>query len=314
MSDTAIEQAIFVRQETGEGRISARSPGFRDEWSPDVERLCDNFGLPPAGTQCPPCVFAYRLNKDHVAVVQVGDLGSVETLLPGPVGFRLMVIPRLFYEQCIGDPFLVADRFQPQWKARDPLSSLTWSADPIPNRKVEEIRKILRPMDGSPEKVLSQAATLLGGAQALVDGGRLVFERSVPDSDIVRNLWLLLPSSTRCKLWPATFTFGNSLPFDVVVVPRARGESFAGYLTEDQAGDYPEGRYELNLQMAVEAGDQRELDRLFARRSSAQTFRLGRIILGFAILLVLGVKLLNAKIFSPEAGSPPPATKSSPTD
>jgi len=123
--------------------------------------------------------------------------------------------------------------------------------------------------------------------QALVDGGRLVFERPAPATELVRNFWLLLPQSVRCALWPASFAFGNALHFDVVVVPRAEPEQFAGYVTEEQAGDYPQGYYEHNLQIAAEAGDERELAALFARRSRRETWKLG--ILLFVICSVLVV-------------------------
>jgi len=313
MSETAIEQAVFVREGNGSGQFRSRSPGFREEWCPDTQRLCDGFGSPSAGMECPTSVFAHRLTRDQVAVVQVCDLGTGGTKSPGSTGFRLLIIPRLFYEEWIGDPFVVADRFPPRWQDKDPLLALSWPFERLPNRKVEEIKRLLRPADDSSGHGISQSATLLGGAQALVDGGRLVFERSVPDPEIVRNLWLLLPTSSRCKLWPATFAFSNALQFDVVIVPRARGEDFARYLTEEQAGDYPEGRYEMGLQFAAESGDQQELDRLFARRSITQTLRLGLIILACSIALVLGVKLLNTMMFAPKAGGPAPATQPSET-
>src|SRR5205814_1502832 len=112
---------------------------------------------------------------------------------------------------------------------------------------------------------------LLGGSQVLVDGGRVVFERPAPDPALLRDLWRLLPASARSDLWPAAFAFGNTLRFHVLAVPKAEGEEYTHYHTEEQAGDYPEGRYELALQTAAESGDQRGLDKLFARRSQAET-------------------------------------------
>jgi len=67
-----------------------------------------------------------------------------------------------------------------------------------------------------------------------------------------------------------------------------------GYMTEDQARDYPESRYERELQVAVEHNDQRTVDRLFARRSSAETLRLAiwiilaAVALSFVSRLILG--------------------------
>jgi hypothetical protein len=80
-------------------------------------------------------------------------------------------------------------------------------------------------------------------------------------------------------LWPATFAFSNTLGFDAVVTPDAGRDEFAGYIRGEQAGDYPEGRYELNLQIAIESGDQSELDALLARRSRRETWRLGLFVL-----------------------------------
>jgi hypothetical protein len=159
------------------------------------------------------------------------------------------------------------------------------------------------------QKVLQHgdSATLLGGVQALIDSGRLVFERPAPDTDLLRRLWLLLPDSTRCQLWPASFAFANTLDFDVLVVPRADLELYAAYLREEQAGDYPEGRYELYLQIAAEAGDQAELDKLFARRSSAQTIRLGIILVIVMAILVVAMNVLN-RVSRPPRPIPTAAT------
>jgi hypothetical protein len=132
--------------------------------------------------------------------------------------------------------------------------------------------------------------------QALVDGSRLVFERPQPDTDLLRSLWLLLPASNRGELWPASFAFGNALRFDALVVPRIERDSYAGYLNGTEAENYPEGRYELNLQIAAEAGDQRELDVLLARRSRRQTLRLALV-----LLIVVTIMLIVMNLLSPQA-------------
>ena len=106
----------------------------------------------------------------------------------------------------------------------------------------------------------AESPALLGGAQILVDGGKVVFVRRAPDPGLIRGLWTLLPSRTRSELWPATFAYSNALRFDAVVVPRPGIEDFTSYTTEEQAADYPAGRYELSLQTAAESGDQAGLD------------------------------------------------------
>src|SRR5205809_3050867 len=66
----------------------------------------------------------------------------------------------------------------------------------------------------------SESPALLGGAQVLVDGGRLAFERPQGDLRLAAGLWLLLPEMTRCRLWPTSFAFGPELEFDLLVTPR----------------------------------------------------------------------------------------------
>ena len=127
---------------------------------------------------------------------------------------------------------------------------------------------------------------LLGGTQVLVDGGRVFFKRSAPDPNLIQGLWTLLPNSTRNRLWPASFAFENHLQFDAVVLPRLEAGDLEGYTSEEQAIDYPEGRYELSLQIAAESGDQQELDSLLNRRSVGETWRLGLYLLALMIGLV----------------------------
>src|SRR5262249_15630369 len=155
----------------------------------------------------------------------------------GALAFYLLVLPRAEYAAWHGDPFAVAERFPPQWQARGELPALIYPSEVPPPRTVEKVRQILERANGP---------TLLGATQALVDGGRVVFPRDRPDTPLLRDLWTLLPTSTRAQLWPASFTFANVPGFHVAATPRLT-EAFAGYVTEEQAGDYPEGRYERGV-------------------------------------------------------------------
>jgi hypothetical protein len=128
---------------------------------------------------------------------------------------------------------------------------------------------------------------LLGGVQGLIDGARLVFERREPADALVRDLWQLLPLSTRSEIWLATFAYSNALRFHVAVVPRVSGPDFEDYVSEEKLGDYPEGSYERSLQSATESGNQAELDGLFTRRSRRQTLWLGVLLLLGFILVAL---------------------------
>lgn len=281
MPEIIIEQALFSRGPDGTCTCLARSPAFSDGWLLDAERLCRGFGERLDGATCPEAVFARPLDKQHVAVVQAADAGQTGT---PELAFRLLVVSRPDYCDLAGDPFLIAERFPAPWAGRGELPSLTWPAEaPPPRRTVEHVREVLRSPEGP---------ALLGTVQALVDGGHVAFVRPQP-GDLMRRLWMLLPTATRCDLWPASFSFGNALGFDALVVPRAVGEGFTHYLSEQQVENYPEGRYELGLQMAAEQGDQRELDRLFARRSRAQMWKLGVTLLVVTVVLALASGLLG---------------------
>jgi hypothetical protein len=275
-----IEQAIYGGQDAGGYRFLARSADFVDDWLAEAERLCTGFGERPAGVTCPAALFARPFGKKHVAVVQVADQGADDTGRPGALAFRLLVLPARLYADLAGDLFWISDQLPPPWQRRGELESLPWTAGPPPGRTVEQLQRVL---DVEPDRT----QTLLGGVQILVDGGRLVFVRHGPNDKIIRDLWALLPTSTRYTTWPATFAFGNAHGFHAVVVPGADGPAFEHYTREAEAGDYPEGAYELALQHAVESADQADLEGLLARRSRSQTMRLGIALLVFFAVMAL---------------------------
>jgi hypothetical protein len=300
MPEILLEQALYGGHDAGGYRFLARSPGFPDEWLAESERLCTGFGERPAGVACPGAVFARPLGKQHVAVVRVADRGADDAGRPGALGFHLLVLSHDAYAFLGADPFVLSERFPPSWEARGELPALTCPAEAPPRRTVADIQALF-------ERHKNIQPTLLGGVQALVDGGRVVFERSEPDPDVVRALWTLLPTTTRAGLWPASFAFGNRLGFDALVVPKVQGVEFADYLREEQAGDYPEGHYEHGLQVAAEAGDQAELDALFARRSRAEVWRLGLLLLGAILFLTVVMNWLSPTPAPPAAAPIAPA-------
>lgn len=277
MAESLLEQALYERQGPTQLRLRARSSGFREEWCPAAEQLFADFGEPPSGVVFPECVFAYPLVKSYVAVVQIAAPAHA------PLMFRVLVVPWEVYARCIGDPFQVAERFPLRWHSPDSdalgeLPVLAWPHEFPAARTVADVQRVLQRPDGP---------LLLGAVQALVDGSRIVFVRSAADSALLQSLWALLPMSLRGELWPCSFAFENALAFHAVIAPATAATEFEGYLTEEQAENYPQGRYELNLQIATEAADQHELDMLFARRSSRQTLRLGLLLLVAALALLL---------------------------
>ena len=279
-----LEHALYGSQGAGGYRFLASSAGFSEAWQAEAERLCTGFGERPAGVSCPRAVFARPFTGNHVAVVQVADQGQDDQGRPGALGFYLVVLPAHLYDYLGGDPFYLADQLPPPWTARGVLSPLSLTAPPPPTRTTADVVELLKQAD---------SATLFGGAQALLDGGQLAFERPAPDEALVRGLWALLPYSSRQELWPTTFAFANALEFDIVVVPRLDPTQFPNHILEEHAGDYPEGQYELALQKAAEAGNQEELDALFTRRSYRQTRRLALILLAVVFFLPLVAALLK---------------------
>lgn len=294
-----LEHALFVSQAAGGGRSLAHSPGFREEGLAEAGQLCAGFGNRPAGVACPGAVFARPFARNHVAIVQAADQGQDDQGRPGALGFYVVVLPALLYNDLGGDPFALADRLPPLWSARGILSPLPCPDCPPQQRPVAEVVKLLQQPN---------SATLFGAAQALLDGGRLAFERSAPDEALVRGLWTLLPYSTRQELWPTTFAFDSALEFDVLVMPHLDPARVTGYILEEHAGDYPEGQYELALQTAADAGNQEEVNALFNRRSARQTQRLALLLLAIVFVLPLVAALLKNtgrdKKAAPETGRP----------
>jgi hypothetical protein len=270
--ELAIAQAVLISDARGV-RVVARSEGF-DE--PEAERIAVLFGPRPPGVACPLSHFARPFGKTRVAVVTVADRPD------GSLGFRFLVLDRTLYGH-LGDPFAIADRFPPDWNAKGPLAAVEWPPEPLPPRRVDELQGMLKAGDTS---------LLLGGTQVLVDGGRVVLKRGEPQEEFMRGLWQLLPNRTRAELFPASFAFSDELGFDAVALPDPPSDPNRPRHTEDSLRDYPQSRYELNLQIAIESGDQRELERLFARRSSDDTIRLGLTIIAIALVLALILKFV----------------------
>ena len=134
---------------------------------------------------------------------------------------------------------------------------------------------------------------MLGAAQAITDGGRVLIESPTPAEELIRGLWQLLPDRTRAGVMPASFAFGPGLACQAMVVPVAPKPWPAGTITADQARDYPEGRYELALQSAAESGDQAELDRLLARRSADDMLKIAAGLVAITVIAAIAGKFIG---------------------
>jgi hypothetical protein len=267
MVPRAIAQAILA------DGLFLQSADLDPDARAEVERIVEGFGLPP-GASAPDSLFAVPFGRRRVAVVSVSGRR-----------FRFLVLPRALYD-VIPDPFAIAEHFPPRWEASGPLESFEWPEEPLPRRTVAQLDAIFKHGDGP---------FLLGACQTLVDSGRVAIVRDRPDPNVCRDLWNLIPDSIRRQTWPATFAYSTALGFGLVVLPGLPEGGIRGYLTEDQARDYPESRYERELQIAVEHNDQRTVDRLFARRSSAETLRLALwLVLAFSVLAMVS-RILMAR-------------------
>ena len=244
-----------------------------------AKQVAIDFGPRPPGVKCPSALFAVGFGKKHVAVVQVADL--VPEGDDPPLGFRFLIVDKQLYRY-LGDSFLVSGRFPPDWSAKRELPVLQWPMEAPPRRTVEQVRTVLQTGDGP---------LLLGAAQALGGSARIAWTRSTPDEAYFRGLWQLLPDSTRCELFPASFAFTNRLGFDAAALACPADDPLV--LNEEQVRDYPEGRYDYNLQHAAESNDQSELDRLFARRSGRETLKLAVAMVIGAFVVLIAARLLR---------------------
>ena len=271
--DLRIQQAIAFTGARGV-RVAAQTDGFD---TPEAERIAVLFGARTEGIACPLAHFACPFGRKHVAVVRVEDRSG------SALGFRFLVLSRDLYRY-LGDPFAISDRYPPDWSLTGPLSDLTWPMEVLPERTLEQLDAILKAGDVS---------LLLGSAQALVDGNRVLLTRAEPAEKFVRELWQLLPDRTRCEVWPATFAFSDELGFHAAVGPTLPTTRHGvQVLPEDSIRDYPQSSYELSLQVAIESGDRAALKRLLARRTADDTIRLGLYILGFALVVAAVLKFV----------------------
>jgi hypothetical protein len=262
-----LHPAIVLRAAGQAPRLAAKSAEFDDAWAAPLLALCEGFGDRPIGVACPAAIFAHRLGRRHVAVVEVRDAGP-------DLRFDARVLLHRDYVQLGGDPFAIAERFPPT----DELVTFAALAPLATTASLDVIRGLLQRTKAANGTHVADGPTLLGGVQVLVDGGKLIAERSAPDPAFVRAIWTLLPIGSRARLWPTSFAFSTALGFDVAVVPRLEQGIENGYLTEQQAGDYPAGSYELALQTAVEDGDEAEVRHLLSR-PPARPMKLGMTLL-----------------------------------
>ncbi|MBI3822388.1 MAG: hypothetical protein HY289_06880 [Planctomycetes bacterium] len=287
MAQITLEQALFRRDGQESPVLVARSAGFDAAWVAEMPQLIVGFGVRRVGVRCPLTVFARPIGAKQVAIARVMEDGA------SGLRFHFLVVGQKAYETWIRDPFMLAEKFPPTWDTTGDLPTLTIEEGAFKPRSLAQVQEVLKRIkaaalkEGEDPEALdfertmenSESPALLGGAQILVDGGRLVFERPEGDLRMVSGLWLLLPEMTRCRLWPTSFALSQDLEFDVLVLPRLDDVVLESYTTEEQAASYPDGTYESALQLAAESGTQQDLDIVFSRRDSHSTIRLAVLVL-----------------------------------
>ena len=262
-----IAQALFEGSS-----LLVRSSDFIDAWLPEAQRLCAGFGSPPAGIEFQEALFTLHLGKNHVAIVQVAGSSHWATLR-----FRFLIMGQDLY-RFLHDPFAIAERYPTSWTATHELPSLAWPEEVLPGRTLAQLDAVLKNGDGP---------FLLGAAQTLVDGAKILLQRPLPETTLLRDLWALLPDSIRRTTSLTTFAFSAELRCDILVLPTLPEQSLPGYLNEEQTRDYPESRYERNLQEAIEMNDAPALERLLARKSTSEMIHFaGWLLLGLAFLTI----------------------------
>jgi hypothetical protein len=192
-----------------------------------------------------------------------------------------LLLTRKAYE-LIGHPFALADFAPVQWSARDDYPDLDLQAFRVPHPRTADILATLQEAD---------TPLLYGLLQCLLDGGRALLIQDESIEPLLRQVWPMVPYSTRARLRVATWADSTALYYSVLAQPRAPEPWPAGVLLAEQLRDYPEGRYELAMQVAIENNRQHDYEALLQRRSSVYTLKLALAILVAVMLLSVVMKL-----------------------
>ena len=274
MSDPrrTIEQLLLIRTNTIE--VVARSEGVTSNQEEACLQAAVKWGeRGQHASTIDAAVFTIAIGKDQVAVFTITDRLSA-------FFFRVLILHRIAYESW-PDPFRLNEYFPADWKARGELPEYTWEDEIVQRRGVLALEEILKTRDPT---------LFLGAIQAVVDGGRVLLTLKDAEPEHVNELWQLLPDATRSEVTVANFALSPEVGFHLVLMPSAPEPWPSGYISAEQARDYPEGSYEKSLQTAIEAHDQRDLDRLFSRRSPKQSLQLAILLISVMVIATLIVK------------------------
>lgn len=175
-----------------------------------------------------------------------------------------------------GDPFrLVRFLGKPQGDAHLPDGSLVVEAEWGDLPEIAYFQELLKTED---------SALLLGGAQALVDGGKIQLGETPQDRFRAENLWNLIPIPVRMERTVVVGDKSGDWPSDLAAAQSLLSQDS---WTAQRLGDYPEGRFEFSLHSAIDLKDEEGVYRLLHRKSPRQVMMMatmllvGMIIIGF---------------------------------
>lgn len=208
MSQVRYEQAVygsFPFWDRGYA-VLARSPGCRDEWVEELQRVCQGFGERPRGVAEPAGLFALRLKSGPWMIVGVGAPGLDDRGRPDALAFHALFLGPRAAREVLWDPFALADVLRRDWSPETRCLSIgVWSGA------------------CSTTKPDDRAAPI---ASALTRGRRVALEADQPIDDLARAVWRLLTPRVRRRASVATWAFGNSNRFDLVALPKLAGVEF----------------------------------------------------------------------------------------
>ncbi len=201
-------------------------------------------------------------HKGRWSIVALGAANRVEL-----VALKKADFARYF----AADPFRVARKLK-RGPAFCSPGEVSWAVNPewavLP--KVSYFQDLLKSAD---------SALLLGGAQALMDGAGVRLDAGHEDREVAERLWNLAPLSVRLERTMVIGDPGNILRADLTALsPTTQAQ--ADFWNSQRLGDYPEGKYELALQSAIDQGDELSIERHLHRQSPRQ------VMLTAAFLLV----------------------------
>ena len=247
---------------------AARSAGVSDR---DYDRAAELLAA-AGGPFESDALFALPFDSRRVAIVRAGPRRATD----------FQIWPVATYRR-LGDPFRLAELFPPDCPDRGELPTRRYAPAPLPRPSAAEFARSLSECD---------MPLVLGATQALVDGVRVRFGPGDATEATLQLVWDLLPDSARGELWPHAAANARTRGEFHAVIADEPAVASPGVLTAEQCRDYPEGRYELALQTAIERGDQAALDSLFARRSSAETLRFAAALLSLMLVSAAVARVL----------------------